>query len=127
MKSDSFLLACKELYLNAIHPFDIDNSHSESYKRLVQLGKDQIKKNGLQEFLGFLMENQYRVNLWAAKVGLEHGNPAQDEILSISGKHTIVDCCIEVVGRHVGFQTTPEQEKNRKEWMKKIKTRYNTV
>lgn len=125
MDSSSFLLTCKDLYLKGVHPFDLEKVDTAPYRRIIQLGKNEIKKQGLQGFLGLLMENQYRVNFWAAKLGLEFGSPSQDEILTISGKDTVIDHCLEAVSRHVSFHTTEEQEQNGKNWIKKMKTRYN--
>ena len=127
MDTNCFLLTCKDLYLKGIHPFDSDKMNTAAYKRIVQLGKNKIEEQGLQTFLEYLMENHYRVNFWTAKLGLEFGNPSKDEILKISGKDTVIDHCLETVVRHLSFETTWEQEQSGKDWIEKIKSRYNKI
>ena len=71
------------------------------------------------------MENQYRVNLWAAVLGLKYGNPSNNETLKISGIDTIIDHCLEVIERHLSYQTTKEQEINGIDLLDTMKRQYN--
>ncbi len=125
MKHHNFLILSKALYLSDIHPFDLIKIRNEPLNRIIELGKELIIEQGLQKFLELLLENQYYVNLWAAMIALDHGNPKQNDILNISGKDTVIDHCIETIERHLSFQTTIEQENNGKDWLKKIQTYYN--
>lgn len=83
-----------------------------------------MKRVGIQEFLSFLMESQYRVNLWAAMITLWQGNPRQDEILSISETDTLIDQCLNTVARHLNFQTTEKQQRNGQNWIQEMTSRY---
>jgi hypothetical protein len=125
MSRDNFLIECKKTFVKNIHPFDMKKEDAELYKKLDLLGKEIIERDGLQDFLSFLMESQYRVNLWAAVLGLKYGNPSNNEILIISGRDTIIDHCLEVIERHVSYQTTAEQELNGGHLLNTIKTKYN--
>ena len=127
MKSDNFLLICRNLYFREVHPFDFDKAETELYQNITDFGKEYIKEYGLKAFLGFLMEGQYRVNFWAALIALEYGDPRTDEKSGTSYAETVIDQCIDTVERHVGFHTTDKQQRNGENWIKKIKTRYNKV
>ncbi len=119
-----FLFICKSLYINGIHPFDLDKVNTAPYQEIMLKGQVIMKRAGIQEFLGFLMESQYRVNLWAAMIALWHGNPGKDEILSTSKTDTIIDHCLNTVAIHLNFQTTEKQQRNGQNWIQEMTSRY---
>ena len=126
-KTTDFLSECKNLYFLGIHPFDFNKSDSQEYKRLIELGKEIIQDSGLQNFAGFLVEYQYRVGIWASFIILEYGKPHRNEILEISGTKTILSACLEKIMQNEINELPTDIIENKKSWMTKIKTCYNTV
>ncbi len=126
-KSTKFLFGCKNLYLLSIHPFDLKKSELPEYKQLIELGKEIIKEIGLQNFAGFVVEYQYRVGIWSSMITLEFGKPDQNEVLKISGTKTIFSVCLEKIEQNEINELPTEIIENKKSWIEKIKTCYNTV
>ncbi|MEM9675840.1 MAG: hypothetical protein AAF992_24835 [Bacteroidota bacterium] len=122
---DNYMFGCKSLYLNSIHPFDFSKRELPEYQELIRLGIKLIKKRGLQDFLNFLMEYQYRIPQWTAMIALEYGNPRSDEILRINGQMTIIDFCLDVALRYNSPDVPIEIQRNFNEWNDRMKTRYN--
>ena len=110
-----------------IHPFDFRKSDSDEYKGIVELGKEIIKEVGLQNFAGFIMEYQYRVGIWSSFITLEFGKPDRNEILEVSGTETIFTACLEKIEQNEINELPTEIIENKKSWIEKIKTCYNTV
>lgn len=48
---------------------------------MVDLGKLVLEEEGIQIFLGYLLEYQYRVSVWASMISLEYGKPNLNEML----------------------------------------------
>ena len=126
-KTTDFLFGCKNLYFMEIHPFDFNKTDSEEYKGIVELGKELIAELGLQNFAGFIMEYQYRVGIWSSFITLEYGKPDRDEILKISGTETIITACLGKIEQNEIIELPNEIIENKKGWIKKINTCYNTV
>jgi len=122
-----FLFRCKNLYHLSIHPFDFDKSGLDEYKKLIELGKEIIKTNGIQNFSGFLTEYQYRVAIWSSMITLEFGKPDPNEILKISGSKTIFSVCMEKIEQNEINELPTEIIENKNNWINKIKTCYNKV
>ncbi|TXK74163.1 hypothetical protein [Mesonia sp. K4-1] len=126
-KGTDFLFGCKNLYLASIHPFDFDKRNLNEYKQIVELGKELLAQRGIQNFLGYLMESQYRVSVWASMIAIEYGNPKQDEILSLSGTKTIIDCCLECIMQNEINSLSAEIIENKKNWLNKNVPQQSTV
>ena len=126
-KTTDFLFACKNLYFMEIHPFDFSKSDSDEYKGIVELAKGIIQEIGLQSFVGFIVEHQYRVGIWSSFIALEFGKPDRNEILEISGAKTILSACLEKIEQEEINELPTDIIKNKKSWIEKIKTCYNTV
>ncbi|WAC02923.1 hypothetical protein N7U66_04760 [Lacinutrix neustonica] len=126
-KTTDFLFGCKNLYFLGIHPFDFSKSDSKEYKERVELGKEIIKENGIQSFAEFIMEYQYRVAVWSSFITLEFGKPDRHEILKINGTETIYSACLEKIEQREINELPIDIIKNKNNWIKKIKTCYNTV
>ena len=124
-KTTDFLFACKNLYFSEIHPFDFNKSDSDEYGGIVELGKEIIQEIGLQNFAGFITENQYRVGIWSSFITLEYGKPDRNEILEISGTETIFKACLEKIEQNEINELPTEIIENKKNWIGKIKTCYN--
>jgi len=126
-KTTDFLFGCKNLYHLSIHPFDFEKSELTEYKQLVELGKEIIQENGHQSFAGFVVEYQYRVSIWSSMIVLEFGKLDPNEILEISGTKTILNICLEKIKQNEINELSTEIIENKKNWINKIKTCYNTV
>lgn len=114
-----FLFSCKNLYLASIHPFDFDKSNHIEYKKTLEFGKAILAQIGIQSFLGYLMESQYRVSVWASMIALEYGKSKEDEILNLSGTETIVDSCLECIMQDEIDPLSAEIVENKKNWVQK--------
>ncbi|MBJ7881257.1 hypothetical protein JEM65_11445 [Gelidibacter salicanalis] len=124
-KTTDFLFGCKNLYFLGIHPFDFSKSDSDEYKGIVELGKEIIQEIGLQSFVGFIVEYQYRVGIWSSLITLEFGKPDRNEILEISGTETILSACLEKIEQNEIDALLTDIIENKKSWIEKIKTCYN--
>ena len=118
-KGTDFLFSCKNLYLESIHPFDFDKRNLNQYKQIVELGKELLAQRGIQNFLGYLMESQYRVSVWASMIAIEYGEPKQNEILNLSGTETIINSCLECIMQNEINSLSAEIIENKKNWKKK--------
>jgi len=126
-KGTAFLFGCKNLYNLSIHPFDFDKSDRKEYKQLIELGKEKITSDGIQNFVGFIMEYQYRVGIWSSMIALEYGKLDQNEILNTSGTETIFSACLKKIEQNEINELPIEFIENKKSWIEKIKTHYNTL
>jgi hypothetical protein len=118
-KETDFLFRCKNLYLASIHPFDFDKRNLNEYKQIVELGKELLAQRGIQNFLGYLMESQYRVSVWASMIAIEYGKPKQDEILKLNGTKTIINSCLECIMQDEINSLSAEIIENKKKWKNK--------
>ena len=118
-KGTDFLFGCKNLYWASIHPFDFDKRNLNEYIQIVELGKELLAQRGIQNFLGYLMEYQYRVSVWASMIALEYGKPNQDEILTLNGTETIINSCLECIMKDEIEPLSAEIIANKKNWAKK--------
>jgi hypothetical protein len=118
-KGTDFLFGCKNLYLASIHPFDFDKRNLNEYKQIVGLGKELLAQRGIQNFLGYLIESQYRVSVWASMIAIEYGKPKQDEILNLSGTKTIINSCLECIMQDEISSLSADIIKNKNNWKEK--------
>jgi hypothetical protein len=118
-KGTEFLFGCKNLYLASIHPFDFDKRNLNEYKQIVELGKELLVQSGIQNFLEYLMESQYRVSVWASMIAIEYGKPKQDDILNLNGTKTIINSCLECIMQEEINSLSAKVIENKKEWKKK--------
>ncbi|WP_189702688.1 hypothetical protein, partial [Subsaximicrobium wynnwilliamsii] len=118
-KGTDFLFGCKNLYFASIHPFDFDKINLKEYQQNIKLGKELLAQRGIQNFLGYLMESQYRVAVWASMIALEYGNPKKDELLNISGTKTIINSCLECIMGDEINSLSAEIVDNKKMWAEK--------
>ena len=125
-KTTDFLFGCKNLYHLSIHPFDFKKSELSEYKQLIKLGKEIIKENGLQSFAGFVSEYQYRVGIWSSMITLDFVELDPNEILEITGTETILSACLEKIEQNEINELSTEIIENKKNWISRIKTCYNT-
>ncbi|AVI52208.1 hypothetical protein C5O00_14000 [Pukyongia salina] len=124
-KRTDFLVGCKNLYFLGIHPFDFNKSDSAEYSGIIELGNEIINEVGIQSFAEFIMEYQYRVEIWSSYIALEFGKPDPNEILKISGAETIFSACLEKIEQTEINELPTEIIENKNDWIRKIKTCYN--
>ena len=74
-QADRFLIKCKENYFKGIRPANLTSKHLPDYKFLVNIAKDYFDNNKEVTFSEFFKEGQYFIELWAAHLILEYGNP----------------------------------------------------
>jgi len=118
-KGTDFLFSCKNIYLSSIHPFDFDKRNLTEYKQLIEIGKELLVQRGIQNFLNYLMESQYRVSIWASMIAIEYGNIKQNEILKLSRTKTIIDACLECIMQDEINPLSAEIIENKKKWAEK--------
>ena len=71
------------------------------------------------------MEGQYRVQLWAAYLALEYGNPDKSERYIYSKNMTIVNSCIEQVEKYCFVEKNLQIKKAEEDWVLRNKKKYN--
>tara|TARA_R100000935_G_C2757280_1_gene132142 strand:- start:29 stop:415 length:387 start_codon:yes stop_codon:yes gene_type:complete len=114
--SDNFLFGCKSLYFLSIHPFDFDKKNRKEYVELVDLGKLVLEEEGIQVFLGYLLEYQYRVSVWASMIALEYGKPNPNEMLQLNKNITIIDACLDCIMKDEIEPLSAKIITNKKNW-----------
>ncbi len=124
-ESTDFLWLCKELYFKDIHPLDFEKFDTLEYIKIVELGKQLLLLKGLQNFLDFLQEPQYRVYKWAAFLALEYGKTTSTEILELVGNETVIDHCLNVVNSSEISEMSDKRKANGVKWSEKIKSEKN--
>ncbi|MEM6264042.1 MAG: hypothetical protein AAGI38_16125 [Bacteroidota bacterium] len=112
MDTANFLWACKQIYFLNIHPFDTDKVEDENYEKVVQIGQIALNELGTQNFLGYLLEGQYRVELWAAMIFLETKNIEEKKALINSPNQTAKYHCIQSIEKYI---TSPHISERRKQ------------
>ncbi|MES2546022.1 MAG: hypothetical protein V4548_14150 [Bacteroidota bacterium] len=126
-EGEDFLWLCKELYFKDIHPLDFEKSDTLEYNKIVELGKQLLLLQGIQNFLGYLQESQYRVYKWAAFLSLEYGKTTSTEILELVGNETIIDHCLQVVNSSEINEMSDERKANGLKWSEKLKHEKNIL
>ncbi|MFB9841807.1 hypothetical protein [Mucilaginibacter ginsenosidivorans] len=118
--SDSFLRTCRNAYFDKQRPFNIEIGRGELYQKLSSLANSLE----LSIFIGFLMEWQYYINLWASVLILEEFRPEKErKLIGLNYNVSVVDECIETIERYSeNFDQT--QMDNYKKWLSLVKTRY---
>lgn len=116
--SDSFLILCKEIYLDGVTPPpNKSNSNNEKYIMLIAIAKEYFKNEEYDEFAGFFMEGQYFIQLWAAHLILEYGSPTEDlKIRSIS-----------VIKKYSNNPLAPEVAKEERQWINENAEKYKDI
>ena len=77
-KSDLFLMQCKQNYLDGIFPGDDAIKQSKEYLILKDIAQSYFNEDQYEDFEGFFMEDKYLIQLWAAHLILEYGNPTDN-------------------------------------------------
>jgi hypothetical protein len=72
----SFIIKCRELYFKGIRPSNPSSKISNDYKELLQIAEDFFSSGKINDFAEYFMEFQYNINLWAAHLILEYGQPS---------------------------------------------------
>ncbi len=120
-----FLFGCKNLYWMSIHPFDFDKKDTPEYKGIIDAGKSLLESRGVQSFIGFIYEYQYRVDIWAAIIILKYGLPELNDIIEINQEQRIGEACIETINKDEIEPLTDLILENKKNFIYSVKTRNN--
>ena len=107
-KGDAFLGQCRISYFKKITPANRLYFNTEEYLKLAEIAKAFFKEGKIEEFSGFFREGHYFVQLWAAHLILEFGQPAN------SLKKQCIDIIIEY-SNHPIDHTIAVEEQN---WLK---------
>lgn len=75
---ESFLLQCKQNYIEGITPSNSLSYEKKGYKKLVEISKKYFETNQYRHFAGYFLEGQYFISLWAAHMLIEYGHPDND-------------------------------------------------
>jgi hypothetical protein len=107
-KADRFLWQSKINYMKGITPSNEASINSQEYKAIVDIGKEYIENNQLEEFSFFFMETQYFIPLWTAHIILEHGNP-EDKLKKE---------CLDIILEYSEHPINDAISRKEKEWLK---------
>jgi hypothetical protein len=111
---ESFLVLCKQNYLEGITPSNDSSKNKEGYQRAVSIAKYYFDRGKYNDFAGYFMEGQYLISLWAAHMLVEYGSP-NEELLIVALK-TIVD--------YSNNPLAPEVAKEESQWLKVNSVRF---
>ncbi|HMJ47424.1 MAG TPA: hypothetical protein VK498_08840 [Ferruginibacter sp.] len=76
-KADLFLVQCRQNYFDEIFPADDTKKQTKGYRILKEIAQSYFDANQYDDFEDFFMEGQYLIQLWAAHLILEYGNPTE--------------------------------------------------
>jgi hypothetical protein len=109
MKKDklSFISVCKINYFDKVTPANRNASNSEGYLKLVEVAKSYFDNNELETFAGYFQDGQYFINLWAAHLVIEYGNPS----------NYWRDKALEIIIRYSDNPLAPEVAEEEKKWI----------
>jgi hypothetical protein len=93
-KQGSFLISCREAYLQGIRPADPNNYDRQEYKKIVDIARLYFDNNLQREFSGYMMEGQYYIDLWTAHLLFEYGQP------NINLKNR----CLEIIKQYASYE-----------------------
>lgn len=102
-----YLFQCKANYFENITPSNVSRFEKKGYQKLADIAKKYFENGEIEDFVGFFLEYQYRVNLWTAHLIIEYGNP----------NDLIKKQAIEIIKR---YSTTPLNKSladEEKEWL----------
>ncbi|SNR28991.1 hypothetical protein SAMN06269173_10178 [Hymenobacter mucosus] len=97
------------------------------YQEHLALGRELLCHEGLQRFLGHVVEGHYYVSLWTALIALEFGRPVRNEVLHGPGRTPVVDMCLDIIRRHYvshSHNLSDSQNDLVADWLAKIDARY---
>jgi hypothetical protein len=83
----SFIIQCRANYILGIRPAHQQSKDTEGYTALVQIAKSYFDANRYDDFAGNFMEGQYFIDLWAAHLMLEYGQPNERQKETVLGNY----------------------------------------
>jgi len=105
---DLFLIQCKKNYFDEIFPADPAIKQSKGYLKLKDLAQSYFSENKYGEFEGFFMESQYLIQLWAAHLIIEHGNPTEE----------LKTKCLQEIAKYSTNPISPKIAAQEADWLK---------
>ncbi len=118
----NYIVSCKNGYLEGIQPFGNHNRTNEFYEKLCSLAKEL----SIRQFIGYLMDGQYFIDLWAAIIILDRFRPKiSEKLIGLNDNKSIVEDCFETIqGYFVNFKQDGQLD-NCKKWLSEVKLRYS--
>ena len=102
----SFIIQCRANYILGIRPAHQQSKDTEGYTALVQIAKSYFDANRYDDFAGNFMEGQYFIDLWAAHLMLEYGQPNERQ----------KEQCLEIIRRYTDNPLAPGAAIEEKIW-----------
>jgi hypothetical protein len=104
---DAFIIQCRTNYFSGIRPAHQQSKNTDGYNALVQIAKDYFDADRYDDFSGNFMEGQYFINLWAAHLTFEYGQPNESQ----------KEQCLEIIKRYSDNPLAPEVAIEEKIWL----------
>lgn len=104
---DAFIIQCKSNYFLGIRPAHQNSKNTNGYKTLVQIAKYYFNADRYDDFLGNFIEGQYFINLWAAHLMLEYGQPNESQ----------KEKCLDIIKRYADNPLAQEAAIEEKMWL----------
>ena len=105
----SFIFACRNLYFKEIRPLSKEKISDPDYNLIYNIAMDYFKKGRIDEFMGFLQEDKYFIQLWVSHLVLEYANPSVDQR----------SLCLKEINKYSVNPLAPEVAKQEMVWLKK--------
>jgi hypothetical protein len=103
----SFIIQCRANWFLGIRPADNAAKGTEGYQALVKIAGLYFDNSRYEEFKSYLMGDQYLIDLWAAHLILEYGQP--DEELKKD--------CLRVITIHTHNPLVPDIAIQERNWL----------
>ena len=103
---DSFIVQCRTNYFLGIRPANQQSMNTDGYKALVKIAKRYFDADRHDDFAGNFMEGQYFIDLWAAHLMLEYGQPNERQ----------KEQCLEIIRRYTDNPLAPGAAIEEKIW-----------
>ena len=109
--SYKFLLLCKDSFMQGMSPLSSYKSNTKEYLALVEIAKKYFIHNKYEEFSYFFQEGQFFIQLWAAHLILDFGNPYPD----------LTRRCLTIIKRYSNNPLAVNAALEETEWLNKNK------
>jgi hypothetical protein len=110
----SFIIICKQNYFDQIRPADLESKQKPGYKKLVEIAQEYFSNNEYEAFADYFQEGQYFIELWAAHLMLEYGNPGPK----------LTSYALEVIKKYSHSPVSPDVASQETRWLEANFTKY---
>lgn len=70
-----YIFLCREAYFAGVTPSGKDSKGNALYKKIVDAGNAEIRKSGIEGFMGYLQYGEYLIQLWTVHIVMEYNLP----------------------------------------------------